>query len=165
MTRAIAAAWTLSLGVDVFLHSDLLARLYVEPSPFLLGPENAFRRIPLGYFAFLVLTAALAWLLRRLDVQTAGRGFRFRLATGAVVWSALALGLYSITTASMALLAAWWVGQAIELALAGAVLGAAAGGAPTRRLWTIVGIVVLACFAATVALQSLGLAPAMRVER
>jgi len=44
----VAAAWVLSLGVDLFLHAGLLARLYVVPSPFLLGPEEAFRLKFLG---------------------------------------------------------------------------------------------------------------------
>ena len=54
----IAAAWILSLGFDLFLHAGLLAHLYVEPSPFLLPPEEAFRRIPFGYLTFLIFTAS-----------------------------------------------------------------------------------------------------------
>jgi len=56
---AVGAAWVLSLGFDLFLHAGLLARLYVEPGPFLLPPMVAFRRIPLGYLSFLVLTLSL----------------------------------------------------------------------------------------------------------
>ena len=37
---SIAAAWLLSVGIDVFLHGALLAHLYVEPSPFLLSAET-----------------------------------------------------------------------------------------------------------------------------
>jgi hypothetical protein len=152
----------LSLGFDFFLHGGLLARLYVEPSPFLLGPEDAMRRIPLGYLAFLILTLALYWLLRRLHAVGAAIGFRYGAAAGAVVWGALVIGLYSISTARLALLAAWWIGQSIELGLAGAVLGAAASGVPLKRIWFAVGGAVLVFFIATVILQSLGVAPPMK---
>jgi hypothetical protein len=163
MISAVAAAWLLSLGVDFFLHGGLLARLYVEPSPFLLGPEDAFRRIPLGYLAFLILTSGLYWLLGRLHASGSWAGFRYGAAAGAVVWGALAIGLYSISTARLAILAAWWIGQAIELGLAGAVLGAAVGGVPLKKIWTVVGAAVLLCAVATVVLQSLGLAPPMKM--
>jgi hypothetical protein len=49
----VAAAWVLSLGVDLLIHGALLARLYSEPSPFLLDAHEAFRRIPFGYLTFL----------------------------------------------------------------------------------------------------------------
>jgi hypothetical protein len=159
---AILAAWALSLGVDLFLHGGLLARIYVEPQPFLLAPEEAFRRIPLGYLTFLWLTASLYWLLRRLGVRGAAAGFRYGAAAGAVVWGALVLGLYSISTASVPLLAGWWIGQTIELGLAGAVLGAASAGLRRGRMWALVIGVVVLLIIVTIALQSLGYAPAMR---
>jgi len=162
---SVAAAWLLSLGFDFFLHGGLLARLYVEPSPFLLGPEDAMRRIPLGYLAFLILTLALYWLLRRLHVTGLTAGFRHGVGAGVVVWGALAIGLFSITTARWAVLAAWWIGQTIELGLAGAVLGAAANGVPLKRIWAVVGGAVLVFFIATAILQSLGLAPPMKTIR
>lgn len=162
---SIAAAWMLSLGFDVFLHGGLLARLYVEASPFLLAPEKAFRRIPVGYLAFLVLTLALYWLLRRLGVRGAIAGLRHGIAAGAVVWGAFAVGLYSISTVTLPLLAGWWVGQTVELGLAGTVLGAAANGVPLKRIWAFVTGAVVACVAGTIVLQSLGLAPPMKVVR
>lgn len=162
---AVAAAWVLSVGFDLLLHGGLLADLYAEPGPFLLAPEEAFRRIPLGYLAFLILTVGLDWLLRRLGIRGATSGLRYGLLAGAVVWGALAIGLLSISTATPAILASWWIGQSIELALAGAVLGAAAQGARLKRLWAIVAVAVLACLAATVLLQSLGLADPMKVVR
>jgi hypothetical protein len=159
---SVAAAWVLCIGFDLFFHAGLIARLYLEPSPFLLAPEVAFRRIPLGYLAFLGLTLGLFWLFRRLDVKGARAGFRHGAVAGAVVWGILSLGLYSISTAPPLLLAAWWIGQALELGLAGAVLGAAANGVPLRRIWTMVAAAVVVLVAATVTLQSLGLAPAMK---
>jgi hypothetical protein len=159
---ALAAAWVLSLGFDLFLHAGVFARLYVEPSGFLLAPEDAFRRIPLGYGAFLVLTLGLYWLIRQLGIRGAIAGFRFGVVTGAVVWGAFTVGLYSIATARLSLVAAWWIGQAIELGLAGAVLGTAAAGLPLKRIWAVVGVIVIACVIATVVLQTLGLAPPMK---
>jgi hypothetical protein len=162
---SVAAAWVLSVGFDVFLHGGVLARVYVEPSPFLLPPEEAFRRIPLGYLTFLGLTLALVWLLRRLDIRGSLAGFRFGATAGAVVWGALTLGLFSISTGTLPLLAGWWIGQTVELGLAGAVLGAAANRVPLKRIWVIVAVSVVALVVVTIALQSLGLAPAMKLVR
>jgi len=160
----VAAAWLLSLGVDLLLHGGILARQYLVPGPFLLDPLEAFRRIPYGYLAFLILTGALYWLILRLGVRGAKAGFRYGATAGIVVWGALVLGLYSISTATVSLLAGWWVGQAIELGLAGAVIGASAAGIRHRRLWAIVMLAVIGCFAATVVLQTIGWAPALKVE-
>jgi hypothetical protein len=135
------------------------------PGPFLLPPEEAFRRIPLGYLAFLGLTVALYWLVRRLDIRGWIDGFRFGTLAGAVVWGALVVGLYSISTATIPLLAGWWIGQAVELGLAGGVLGAVLGGASVRRTWALVLVAVAVLFLLTITLQSLGLAPAIKVER
>jgi hypothetical protein len=88
---------------------------------------------------------------------------RYGLIVGAIGWGALVIGLYSISTASPPLLAGWWIGQAAELGLAGAVLGAAAAGTPLKRIWTVVAAAAVALVIATIALQSLGLAPAMKV--
>jgi hypothetical protein len=162
VVSSVAAGWILSLGFDVFLHGGLLARLYLAPSPFLLRPEDAFRRIPLGYLAFLVLVLTMYWLLRRLGVRGAAAGLRHGIAAGAVVWGAFAIGLYSISTVTLPMLAGWWIGQTVELGLTGVVLGAAANGAPMKRIWAMVTIAVVACVVATIVLQSFGLAPPMK---
>jgi len=162
---AVGAAWVLSLGFDFFLHAGLLAKLYVEPSPFLLQPEEAFRRIPLGYFCFLVLTFSLYWLFGRLGIRGVASGLRYGAIVGCVVWGALVAGLYSISTARLPVLLSWWIGQTTELGLAGAVLGAAASGVSLKRIWGIVALAVIGCLAGTIALQMFGLAPAARVVR
>ena len=162
---SVAAAWILSLGFDMLLHGGLLARHYAEASPFLLAPSEAFRRIPLGYLAFLILTAGLYGLLRRLGARSAAAGLRHGAAAGAVVWGAFTVGLYSVSTARAPLLAGWWIGQTVELGLAGAVLGAAAKGVPLQRVWAIVAAAVVVFVAGTVVLQSLGWAPALKVGR
>ena len=159
----VSAAWILCLGVDLFLHAGLLAKLYVGKNPFLLQPEAAFRRIPLGYLSFLVLTFGLYWLFRRLGIRGAASGLRHGSTVGFIVWGALALGLYSISTAKLPLLLGWWIGQAIELGLAGSILGSAAAGGSLSRIWVLVALAVVGCIAGTIVLQTLGLAPAMRV--
>lgn len=155
----ILAAWVLTLGVDLFLHAGVLAEFYTRNSPFLLDPATAFRRIPAGYLSFLLLTAGLYWLLHRTGIRGALPGFRMGLAAGLTAWGALLLGLWSITTAPVDLLVGWWVGQGLELGLAGAVIGAGLAGMSRRRIWGRVGITVAVLVVVVVALQTLGLAP------
>jgi hypothetical protein len=155
----IAAAWLLSLGFDFFLHGGLLAGLYTRESPFLLPPMQAFARIPAGYLTFLLLTVGLWWLLQRLDVSGWRDGARHGLSIGFFVWGTLALGLWSITTATVGLLVGWTLGQAVELGLAGMVLGAGRAGASGRRIWSRVGLAVFLFLVATIVMQSVGWAP------
>ncbi len=164
IVSTVFAAWFLSLAFDLFLHAGLLAQLYVQPSPFLLDAASAFRRIPLGYGAFLVLSASLYWVLDRLKIRSTGGGFRYGAAAGAVVWGALVLGLYSISTISWILGAGWWLGQTLELGLSGSVIGAARQGVRQRRLWAIVVLITVVCVVVTIILQSTGWAPAMQME-
>lgn len=162
---AVGVAWFLSVGVDLFLHGGLLARLYVVPSGFVLPADQAFRRIPFGYLAFLVLTSALFWLCRRLEVRGVVSGWRHGFVIGLVLWGGLVLGLYSISTAGVPLLVGWWLGQAVELGAAGGVIGGLAAGVAVRRMLLWVTSIVLVLLVLTVALQSLGIAPAMRLAR
>jgi hypothetical protein len=156
----VLLAWLAMVGADLFLHAGLLAPLYDWDSPFLLPPEDAFVRIPVGYGALLLLAAAMVWLLPRLGVQRARDGALLAGAGGAVVWGAVVLGIWSISTADPSLLVAWWAAQTAELALAGLVVGAALGGTRLRRLAALVGAVLVLGVAAAVVLQSVGYAPA-----
>lgn len=153
-------AWLPMIGFDLFLHAGVLARLYVEPSPFLLSPERAFALIPVGYLSFLGLTILLIWLMARLGIQGWRRGAMFGLKLGALTWGALVLGLLSISTASPALLIGWFLGQTIELGIAGMVAGSGFTGVRLGRLFLKVLALVIGAFAITVLLQALGLAPA-----
>ena len=159
----VLTAWFLSVGVDLFLHGGLLARLYVVPSGFVLPADQAFRRIPFGYLAFLLVTAALFWICRRVEVRGVGAGWRHGFVIGIVLWGALVLGLYSISTAGVPLLVGRWLGQAVELGAAGGVIGGLAAGVSFRRMLLWVTMIVFVLLVLTVALQSLGIAPAMRV--
>jgi hypothetical protein len=161
---AVLIAWFLSLGVDLFLHGGLLARLYLIKSPFILPADQAFRRIPLGYLAFLLLTAALFWLCRRLDVRGIRAGWWHGFVFGLVLWGSLVLGLYSISTASVPLLFAWWLGQAVELGISGGVIGGLAAGISPRRMLFWVTLIVVGLLVLTITLQSLGVAPPMHTD-
>ena len=85
-------SWLSMLGVDFFLHGGLLAKLYIQPSPFLLPPQDAFRRIPLGYLSALLLTALLLWLMLRLGLAGWRPEFSFGLQLGVLIGGAGMLG-------------------------------------------------------------------------
>lgn len=159
----VLLGWLAMLGFDFFVHGGLLAGLYVQDRPFLLRPAQAFSLIPLGYLSFLLLSGALTWLMVRMVVHDGREGAVFGLKLGALVWGALVLGLVSISTAGLDLLAGWFVGQVAELALAGYFVGSALGGGSLKRLFRNV-IVLLVLFAVvTIVLQSFGIAPSIRV--
>lgn len=160
----VLPAWVLTLGVDLFLHAGVMADFYMRETSFLVDPATAFRRIPAGYLSFLLLTTALYWLLVRSGIRGAGAGFRWGTMAGLTVWGSLLLAVWSITTAPVDLLLGWWVGQGLELGLAGAVLGAGLGGVSLRRTWGWVGVGVLVMGVVVVALQTMGLAPAVKVS-
>lgn len=151
------------LGFDFLLHGGILARLYAEPHPFLLSPEDAFRLIPLGYLSFLLFVILLVWLLVRLKIRGWSAGLLFGLKVGGLIWASVALGLLTISTASPTLMLGWFVGQTLEAGLAGMV--AAEGlvtARPGRLIANVVGFIVVV-FIVTLILQATGLAPAARV--
>jgi hypothetical protein len=139
-----------------FLRAGVLARLYVEPSPFLLSPERAFALNPVGHLSFLGLTILLIWLMVRLGIQGWRQGAVFGLKLGALTWGALVVGLLSISTASLALLIGWFLGQTIELGVAGSGFK----GVRLGHLFPQVLALVIGALAITILLQTLGLAPA-----
>jgi hypothetical protein len=158
--RTVLLSWLAMIGVDLFLHAGLLAPLYDWGDAFLLRPEQAFVRIPAGYLGFLVLAAALVWLLPKLGVRRGRDGSLAAGGGGAVIWGALLLGLWSISTADPPLLIAWWLGQTAELALAGYVIGSVLAGKGLRSLGIQVGAVLVLGAASAVVLQSIGYATA-----
>ncbi len=156
-------AWLASVEFDFLLHGGLLAHLYVEPSQFLLPPKDAFRLIPLGYLSFLLLTILLVWLANAMHVKGYKRGLLFGLKLGGSIWGALVLGLASITTAGYGLLAGWFVGQTLEMGLAGAVVGSGLVGTHAKKLLGIVLLIGVVCAVVAVVLQSTGLAPSVQM--
>ena len=153
-------SWLSMLGVDFFLHGGLLARLYQQPSPFLLPPSDAFRRIPLGYLAALLLCFLLLWLMLRLELVGWRQGLAFGLKLGALIGGTGVLGLLSISTAGSGLLVGWFIGQTLEMALAGMVAGSGLTGQRLGTLALRVVVLVLFLVAVTIVMQSIGLAPA-----
>lgn len=162
--RLVLLAWLAMLGFDFFLHGGLLAGFYTRSSPFLLPAEQAFRRIPIGYLSFLISAAFLVWLMAALDVRRWGRGLVVGAGVGAVIWISFGLGMYSITTADARLLVAWSVGQTVEMAYAGALVGYGTQRGSLRRPFVIAVASSIFLAALTVVLQSLGMASAVIVH-
>jgi len=140
-----------------------LADLYSQSSPFLLPPTRAFALIPLGYLSFLLLAGLLIWLMIRLQLAGWRAGAIFGFELGGLIWGAFVLGLLSISTASVTLLIGWFIGQTVELAIAGAVVGSGLAGARLWRLFGVVLVCVLLSVITTVILQSLGVVPTIRL--
>ena len=151
------------IGFDFLLHGGLLATFYVQPSPFLLPLEKAFRLIPLGYLSFLLLAVLLVWLSFRLGIRGWRDGFTFGIKLGGLVWAAMVFGLLSISTASPGLLIGWFFGQTIELGIAGIFAGSALAATRMRRMvMMVIGLIVLSLLI-TIVLQSTGIAPTLSV--
>ncbi len=152
-------AWLSMIGFDFFLHAGLLAKLYLQPSPFLLSSRTAFVLIPVGYLSFLLMAIALVWLMPQLKLIGWRKGALFGLQFGGLMWGSFILGLLSISTASFTLLLAWFIGQTLELAIAGAVVGSSLAGTRLSRLFVIVIILGVLSVITTIILQSLGVVP------
>lgn len=153
----ILLAWLAMIGFDLFWHAGVAADLYVQPSSFLLAPERAFALIPVGYLSFLLLAVLLVWLAARVGVDTARAGTAFGLKLGALAWGALLLGLFSIATAPPLLLAAWFVGQTVEMGLAGAVIGYGISIPRLRGLFGRVLLLIVVLAVAAIVFQNLDL--------
>jgi hypothetical protein len=156
----ILLSWAAMVGMDLGLHAGLLAPLYRWDGTFLLPPEQAFIRIPVGYGSLLVLAVGMAWLLERLDVTSAWRGALVAGSVGAVGAASLLLGLWTISTADPALLAGWWLAQTAELAVCGAIIGSVRGGTSLRTVVGRVAVLVAVAVLSAVALQTIGYASA-----
>jgi hypothetical protein len=88
------------------------------------------------------------------------KGLSFGILLGALAGGTAMLGLYSISTAELGLLVGWFLSQTVEMGLAGAVAGSGLAGQRLRALSARVVALVLLLMVLTIALQSLGLAPA-----
>ncbi len=152
--KLILLAWLAMIGFDFFLHAGLLSCVYNQESPFLLPADQAFILIPLGYLAFLLLAILLVWLMPRLGLLGWGRGAVFGLQIGALVWGSFLLGLASISTAPLSILASWFVGQTVELGLAGAIIGSALAHENYRRLAILVAGLILVSLVTAIILQN-----------
>jgi len=164
LVAVLLLAWFAVVGVDFFIHAGVLARLYVDAGPFVLPAERAFALIPVGYLSYLVLTGLLLWLATSLGVRGWKPGLVFGLKCGGLLGLSTALGLISIAAASPILLIGWGIAQAVEVSIAGLVIGGGLGPGPIRRLAVGVLLTLLVLIVVTMALQTLGVAPPMRVK-
>jgi hypothetical protein len=151
-------AWLSMIGFDFFLHAGILAAVYSQPSPFLLPLDRAFALIPVGYLSFLILGVFLFWLMLKLKIQDWKKGAIFGLKVGVLTWGAFAIGLFSISTAPPNLLAAWFFGQAIELGIAGGVIGYGLTQSSFGRLFVRILIFVIVAIVIGIVLQNTGFA-------
>jgi len=136
-------AWLSMIGFDFFLHAGILAPLYERESTFLLPPERAFALIPVGYLSFIGIAILMVWLAVKLKIPDWQEGAFLGVKLGFLAWGSLALGLYSISTAPSAVLWGWFLGQTIELGLAGMVTGHGLANRKLGRLFLIVVVFVI----------------------
>jgi hypothetical protein len=156
--------WISMIGIDFLLHGGLLASIYIQKSPFILAPIESFRRIPLGFLALLISSGLLVWILRQRQEKGWQKGLRVGAIIGALVGASLALGLYSISTASIQIMAAWFAGQVLEMGVAGAVIGQGLAKEKMRGLTLAVVIGVILIFIVVIIMQSVGLAPSIVIH-
>jgi hypothetical protein len=159
----VAACWIVMMALDLLLNAGAFAKLWFEPGPFLLGPEDLFRRLPLGYAAFLLQAAAYVWLANRMGVKNARQGALFGLKLGVILGIAAALGLRSGTTASWTiLLVGWLIGGIVLTTGAGFMAGFSCVHGEKRALISALVFLLGAVIVISI-LQSTGLVPARRI--
>jgi hypothetical protein len=154
LSRISMIALLAVIGFDFFLHAGVLNRYYDRGHSFLLPPEQAFNLIPVGYVAFLLLILLLTWLMMKLGIRGGREGAVFGLQIGGLIWGAFILGLISIAAVPLRLMAGWFIGQTLELGLAGWVIGSAFDADHFRPLvWRVILIMAIS-FLLGVALQN-----------
>lgn len=147
--------WMATLGIDLFLNAGVFASVFFESSPFLLSPDELFLRIPVGYLSFLLFTALVVWLMSNLSISGWRAGGRFGLAIGAIIHGTGVLGIASVSTASVSLLVAWFVGQTLQTVVVGGVVGQGLITSNLRRLGLTVLLLDIVLIIATVTVQNL----------
>jgi hypothetical protein len=160
--RVTFVVWLAMIGLDFVLNAAIFASLYQSGGPFMLTPLEAFRRIPLGYLAFLILAAAMVELSFRLRTTTVAAGVRLGALAGTALGTSWSLGLYSVATlAPQTALAFAFIWLSL-LTVAGGVAAAGLGGRPSLRGLTlrVIGVDLLGAIA-VVALQSFGILPTL----
>ena len=160
--RVALVVWLAMLGLDFLLNGALFARIYQSGGSFMLPPVEAFRRIPLGYLAFLILAVSLVEIAHRLGVTRLADGIRLGLVIGGVLGATWGLSLYSIATlpapVALAFVAIW-----LALAVLGTAVAVAglARSSLCRLALTVVAFDVV-CAVTVITLQSLGVVPTMK---
>lgn len=161
--RTALIAWFAMLGLDFLLNGAVFARIYQDGSAFMLAPAEAFRRIPLGYLAFLIVAFGIVELIRHLGITRTGDGIRLGLVLGALGGAVWALSLYSIATLSVPAALAFAVVWMALLVVGCVVAAASLGSSSQRKLVLLVAGFDVACVVVVIALQSLGAVPTVRL--
>ncbi len=151
------------IALDLFLNAGVFAKVWLEPNSFLLNPQLLFRRIPLGYIAFLLEACVYVWLTMRVGARTWKRGFAFGLKVGILLNIASVLGLRSGTTASWPILIVWLVGGTVLTTGACSMAGLSSERGEKRALISAILALVVA-FILIVVLQNTGLVPTRRMN-
>jgi hypothetical protein len=157
-TWAVVLAWFMTIAVDFLFYGGVFAFMFQRDDPYLLTTQQLFVRIPAGYASFAIEVLALGWLLSKLQTRYWRDGARVGAIAGATVGGALLLGFWSVAATSGALLISWWVVLTVQMATAGAVLGAAVR-VPLRRLTRWISIAALVLLILTIILQNVDIAP------
>jgi hypothetical protein len=157
--RVALVVWLAMLGLDFLLNGAVFAGMYQGDGAFILAPAEAFRRIPLGYLAFLILAIGIVEIAYRLRVVRIADGIRLGLLIGGVFGAIWGLSLYSIATLGAQLALAFAVIW-LSLAVLGSAVGAAGlAGTSLRGLVLRVGAFDLLCAVIVIGLQSFGVVP------
>ncbi|MBE9524674.1 MAG: hypothetical protein IMY76_06215 [Chloroflexi bacterium] len=127
-------------------------------APFVLPLERAFALIPIGYLSFLIFGILLLWLMLKLNIKGLKQGAVFGLQVGILTWGAFSIGLFSIATVPLDLLSAWFMGQAVELGIAGGVIGYGLTQSNLGRLLIKVLVFVFVSAVIAIVIQNISLA-------
>jgi len=143
-----------TIGFDFLWHGGFLADIYTHPNPALLDPLQAFTRTPFGYGALLLQVVLFYWFFSLTGVDEWQKGLRTAFIFGVLIGIASVLGQYSILRLELELLILWGMGQVIEFAAMGAVLGAGISVASLRSLAKRVTALVIIAVLFAIVLQS-----------
>jgi hypothetical protein len=157
--RVALIVWLAMLGLDFVLGGGLFAGLYRDGGTFILAPADAFRRIPIGYLAFLIVAMTIVEITHRLSLSRMRDGIRFGVLAGAVFGGTWSLSLYSIATLSAGIALAFAVTWIVLITIGAAVAAAAVARTSLRGLVFRVIALDVVCVAVVITLQSAGVVP------
>jgi hypothetical protein len=151
------------MAFDLFLNAGVFAKIWLEPSSFLLDPQQLFHRIPLGYIAFFLEAGIYVWLTMKVGAKTWRQGCVLGLMVGGLLNIASVFGLRSGTTASWPILFVWLIGGVALTAGACLMTGLSTERGEKRALLAAILALVVA-FILIIVLQSTGLVSARRMN-
>ena len=154
--RPVVVAWFLAVGFDLFFNAGLFSGLFDQThEPGLLPDAVLARRIGVAYAALAIAVGALAWLLDQTDRRGVLAGAALGALTGLVFATMGIVMLWTAIDMTGTFVAAGALVQVVEMAGAGAVLGAFRTGTDRRRLTRRVLIFAVLAAAGGIVLQNL----------